>query len=299
MNMREIAMETKKTSTSISPIGSHDWHAEFGLHVRFSRFPVDGIKKCLRNITEPEVFLRELPEHVEIVIKLPRPSDIFPDEIRQGLEQSGITLPRVFEANLWQKLSAGKSSIWAELAGPAVESYRQLWLAFFNMATEGQVHPIQVQGRRRLETEIASEGRIKQKRGRPSGIKAELASIERRYRELLPTCVLIHDAAEAAVSSATSRIKNLPIPQIRRIIFERTRRSVHGLPFVNRIFGGDAFSETSYGSKHAKLHDPQSWKPHHLAISLLTFERLQAHETLEKKLRRQRGSLLASSSKRI
>lgn len=291
-----IDMELTKISSSAD---GRNWFQEFGLPVRFSRFPIDGIQRCLRNISEPEIFLQELPEHVEIVIRLSRPREIFPERIREALKQSGVTLARAFEANLWEKLCAGKSSIWAELARPAIESYRQSWQAFYRMATEGQVHPILAQGRRQVETEIASEGRTKRKSGRPFGIKAELASIASRYRELLRDCNFIHDAAEAADSLAKTRSKNPSIAQIRREIFERTRRSVRGVPFVNRIFRGDAFQERSYGSKHAQLHDPKSWTPHHLAISLLTFERLQAHETIEKKLRQHRANLPTPSSTRI
>ena len=116
----------------------------------------------------------------------------------------------------------------------------------------------------------------------------------------MPTCVLIHNATKAAVSSARIKTNRPPAPsEIRRAVFEGTRKSIHGVPFVNRIFGGDAFKERSYGSKHAKLHDPQSWKPHNLAISLLTFERSQAYETLEKKLRQQKVKVADSSLKRI
>lgn len=69
----------------------------------------------------------------------------------EELEQIGVTLPRAFEANLWEKLEAGKSTIWAALAVPATESYRQLWHAFFKMACLGQFHPDLEQGLKQIE----------------------------------------------------------------------------------------------------------------------------------------------------
>jgi hypothetical protein len=295
-NKGKMDMEMKKTAKPISPSASHCWHEEFGLPLRFPRFSIDKIKKCIRGIGEPDIFLRELDNDVEIVVKLRKPNGIFSQRILDQLENFGITLPRVFEAILWQKLEADKSTIWAELSVPAVESYRQSWHQFFKTAYLGQFHPSAEQWLKQIERVIAPERKIKQ-RGRPSVPKAEIASICRRYAELLPMCVLVHSAVESALSSikAKTRIKRPDPSAIRQAVFEQTRKSIHGVPFVSRIFGGDAFKERSCGLKHAKLHDPKSWKPRNLAISLLTFERLQAYETLEKKLRRQRGSLVAPS----
>jgi len=295
-------MGTKKPKTLLSSGGSLNWHEEFGLPPRFPRgIPIDEIKKCMRSIEEPEIFLRDLDEHIEIVIKLRKPSDILPEGICKELEKDGVTLPRVFEANLWKRLDARRSSIWAELAGPATKSYRQLWYEFFKMAYVGQFHPSVEQGLNQIERGIASEGEITPKRGRPSVPKAEIGSIRRRYDKLLPTCALVNNAVESALSSIKVKKggKNPTPAEIRRAVFEATRKSIHGLPFVNRIFGGDAFKEYSCGLKHAHLHEPKSWTPHNLAISLLAFERSQRWETLEKKLRRQKAPVAASSLTRI
>jgi hypothetical protein len=253
----------------------------------------------MRDISEPEIFLQDLDEHVEIVIKLSKPNDILPIGIWKMLKKDGLTLSRVFDALLWQKIDKDRGIFWTALAGPAVESYRQLWPAFFRMAYLDQFHPVLEPGLKELEREIASEGKTKQKLGRPSAIRAEIVSIEKRYKELLPTCVLIHDAAKAAMPSPKTNTNKRSLFEIRRLIFEHTRQSIHGLPFVSRILGGEAFTEYRCGLKHAHLHDPQSWRPHNLAISLLTFERSQKWETLEKKLRRQKAAVATPSPTRI
>jgi hypothetical protein len=295
-------METKKPKTLLTLGGSLNWHEEFELHPRFPRgIPIDEIKKCMRNIEEPEIFLQELDEHIEIVIRLRKPSDILPTRIWKALKKDGVTLQRVFDALLWKKLDADRSNIWLELARPAVESYRQLWYEFFKMAYVGQFHPSVDVGLKQIESEIASEGKIKPRRGRALVPKSEIASIQKRYDELLPTCTMVHKTVESALSSlkVTKGGKNPNPAEIRRAVYQATRKSIHGLPFASHIFGDDAFKEYRCGLKYAHLHDPKSWTPHNLAISLLAFQRSQKWETVEKKLRRQKATVTASSLTRI
>ncbi|MGB7731782.1 MAG: hypothetical protein WBL50_27445 [Candidatus Acidiferrum sp.] len=187
------------------------------------------------------------------------------------------------------------------MRGGAAESYRQLWLAFLKKGYVGGSHSANDQWLKQIVSEMDSEGKIKPKRGRASLPKAQIASILRRYDELLPTCILLHYAVESALSSIKEKKKgkNPNHTEIRKAVFKGTRNSIHGTPFVNHIFGGGAFAEVSCGLKHAHLHDPKSWGPHNLVVSLLTFERNLACETIEKMLRRHQVAVAASSLARI
>ena len=74
-----------------------------------------------------------------------------------------------------------------------------------------------------------------------------------------------------------------PTLAIRRAIWKQVRKDIHGTPWDGYIFSGVAFKNIRYGN--AQLHEPSSWKPHQLAISLLSFERQEAYQTLEKKIK--------------
>lgn len=295
-------METKNPKTSLAVGGRHNWHEEFGLPPRFPRgIPIDEIKECMRSIGEPEIFLQELDDHVEIVIRLDKPSNILPKETWKVLEEDGVTLPRVFDSLLWQKLDGDRSDIWVELADVARESYRQLWFEFFKKGYVGISHPAFDQGLVKLLSEMGSEGKINPRRGPHSVPKAQIASIRKRYEELLPICVKVHRAVESAIRSVRVKKggKNPTPAEVRKATFENTRKSLQGLQLFGRIFDGQAFREHWCGLKHAHLHDPDSWKPRNLARSLLAFERKQKWETLEKKLRPQKATVPTSSLIRI
>jgi hypothetical protein len=301
-NRMELDMEMKKPETLLSPGGRLNYHKEFAVPARFPRgTPIEEIKKCMQNIEEPEIFLRELDEDVEIVIKLRKPKDILPDAIWKVLEKDGVTLPRVFEALLWKKPDAHRSNMWSQLARPATESYRQLWLEFFRMGYVGHSHPVREVSLAQTVTEMDSEGKVKPRRGRSTSPKAEIPSLWKRYKELLATCVYVHTEVEAVLSSLRiqNKGKDPNRAEIRRAVFNTTRKSIGGLSLSDLIFSGVAFQEHYYALKHAHLHDPKSWRPRRLAISLLALERSQGWETIEKKLRRQKAADAVSTLARI
>lgn len=119
--------------------------------------------------------------------------------------------------------------------------------------------------------------------GRHPAAQAELASVRKRYDRLLPKCKLVHQASKRAAAAAlTKNNVELARKEIRIAIWKSVRRSVHGMPGDGYIFDGTAFKRIRGGT--AKLHDPGTWKPHQLAIALLSIERQQAYQTIEKKV---------------
>jgi hypothetical protein len=54
---------------------------------------------------------------------------------------------------------------------------------------------------------------------------------------------------------------------------------------------GAAFERIPYSKKMAQLHDPSSWKPRQLAISLLSLEGYGAYQTVEKKINQAKKEL--------
>jgi hypothetical protein len=172
-------------------------------------------------------------------------------------------------------------------------------LEFFKKGYAGHSHPIVEDGLMKIVGEMQSEGKIKRKRGPSAVPRAQIGSIRKRYDELLPICNLVHRAVETAVCSLKKGSKNPKPAEIRRAVFNETRKSLQGLPLFSLIFNGQAFEEYYCGLRHARLHDPKSWKPQNLVRSLLAFEWSQKWETLEKKLRRQKATVPASSLARI
>jgi hypothetical protein len=135
---------------------------------------------------------------------------------------------------------------------------------------------------KKLTQELESVNKVT-RRGRQPSVQAELTSVRKRYDALMPKCKLIHQASKrAAVAALTENNVELACKEIRIAIWKRVRRSVHGMPGDGYLFDGTAFKRIRRGT--AKLHDPKTWKPHQLAIALLSLERQQAYQTIEKKV---------------
>ena len=117
--------------------------------------------------------------------------------------------------------------------------------------------------------------------------RAETESLKKAYDILLPRCSSLHKAAERAASSHDKT------SEIRRAIWEDVRKIIHGFPGDGYIFGGAAFARMPYGK--AELHEPATWEPHQLAIALLSFDRMQEYETIEKKIKPNRNKKRSDS----
>ena len=68
--------------------GSSKWQTEFGLPLRFPRLPVNEIKQCMQQIVEPEIFLRDIKDEVEIVIRLRKSANVVPRFMKKSLRRA-------------------------------------------------------------------------------------------------------------------------------------------------------------------------------------------------------------------
>jgi hypothetical protein len=265
-----------------SGLGSHDvksWYEEFGLIPRFPRPPVGEIRELWKGLRQPQLFLRERREYDEIVFRVRRCSGIFLTEQKKGLAKFGLTLSTAFEDILWEKLEGHRNTTWVELAGRAIEAYRQTWLHFFSLVYLGHFHPLADKSLKEIQRELASSGKVTQP-GRPKTTLIERGCLHKRYAQLLKSCRLIHRAAERATASRMHP-GTLSPADVRRAIHREVRKNIHGMPGDGYIFGGEAFNRIPC-LDIPKLQNPKSWKPHQLAISLLAFERMQAYQTIQK-----------------
>jgi hypothetical protein len=261
------------------------WYKEFGLTPRWPRPPKEDVTKLLKGIQEPEILLRERKKGVDIVIRLPGGSNILPPRIRRDLASFGVTLSRAFEDILWRRRKTERSTPWAELAEHGIKAHREAWLHFFELTYLGHFHPQTDQWLRKIKQQIEYEGTVT-RLGRRATSRSELPSLRRRYQELLPKCGFIHRVAKDVVASLEKEPGSAELGKIRRLIWERVRKQVHGMPSDGYIFSGEAFNRIPYGQRIVELESPASWKPRQLAISLLSLERGQKYQTIEKKVAR-------------
>jgi len=272
-----------KDGVATNPVErNQSWQEEFGLRRRYPRPPEAEIKAILNDIQEPRIFLSEGDQFVDIVVRFEAGARIFPLEIQKHLESRGLTLSEAFESILFTKSEAGGSTIWSEFVKLSSSAYRKAWIRFFERCYVEHFHPDANKGLRQIKEGLVTPGN-NARRGRRPKSKAENESLHRRFDELLRNCRLIHEAAKRAFSSLDETAENERVRKIRKAIWNEVRKVIHGLPGDGHIFGGAAFEIIPY--REAKLHDPKTWRPHQLAIALLSFERGEAYQTIEKKIK--------------
>ena len=261
---------------------NRDWYEEFNLRPRFPRTPVEEIRSLLNVAQEPQVFLAKKGRQVDIVFRVPLRFRIFKVGVQRQLAKHGVTLSRAFEDILWNKPAGRTNTTWSEVVKLGFELYRATWAHFFELAYLGHFHPAAEKRLRDAHREIESVGQMS-RRGRKRETTTERASLNRRYKELLRLCAFIHKAAERATLQVSKTRTSIATRAIRRTIWENVRKNIHGVPHDGDIFGGASFKRVPYGI--ARLHDPLTWKPSQLAISLLSSERKQKYKTIEKKIK--------------
>jgi hypothetical protein len=256
---------------------SQHWYDEFELIRRLPRPPSAELKAILNDIQEPQILLEKTPNSVDIVVRFSSRSEVFSPEIQTLLTGRGVSLSRAFEGILWQKANSGGNTFWSEFANLGAKAYRETWIHVFDLCYLGHFHPLVeewLKGFRKDITNVSKDAVL----GRRKSSGAEIDSLYRRYDELFEPCALIHKIVKEIVDTSTGKT----IPKIRKMIWERRRRSIHGMTGDGLIFGGQAFKRIPYGT--AYLHAPSTWKPRQLATALLSLERIQAYQTVEKKL---------------
>jgi hypothetical protein len=261
-----------------------NWQDEFGLRLRFPRPPEAAIKTVLSDAREPEIFLSEGDQTVDIVVRFSTNSRIFTPEILKTFESRGLTLSSAFEDILWEKHEAEGNSFWAEFVNLNTEAFRRTWIHFFELCYLGHFNRPADGWLKKIQQDLTSL-EPKAKRGRRTTSEAENRSLRKRYEAILPKCSLIHEAVLRSATSSAENEGNKDSGKIRQATWEQVRSSIHGMPGDGLIFGDTAFGRIPYQSSKSQLHDPTTWKPHQLAIAILSIERQQAYQTIEKKIK--------------
>jgi hypothetical protein len=263
---------------------NRDWQTEFGLKLRFPRPPEAEIKAVLSDTKEPTIFLSEGDQTVDIVVRFSANSHIFTPEILETFKSRGLTLSSAFEDILWETRKADGNSFWTEFVNLNVEAYRRTWIHFFDMCNMGHFHRAANEWLKEIKKNLTSP-ETKIKGGRRATSRAENDSLRKKYNAILPKCCLIHEAVLSAAASSDKKQGNMASGKIRQATWEQVHSSVHGMPGDEYIFGGAAFANIPYQKRESQLHDPTTWKPHQLAIAILSIERSQAYQTIEKKIK--------------
>jgi len=261
-----------------------NWQDEFGLRLRFPRPPEAAIKTVLSDAREPEIFLSDGNQTVDIVVRFSKPSQIFTPAILETFESRGLTLSSAFEDILWEKHEAEGNSFWAEFVKLNTEAYRRTWIHFFELCYLGHFNRPANEWLNKIQQNLTSL-EPKAKRGRRTTSGAENRSLRKRYEAILPKCSLIHEAVLRSATSSAKNEGNKDSGKIRQATWEQVRSSIHGMPGDGLIFGDPAFGRIPYQNRKSQLHDPTTWKPHQLAIAILSIERNQAYQTIEKKIK--------------
>jgi hypothetical protein len=261
-----------------------NWQDEFGLRLRLPTPPVAAIKTVLSDAREPEIFLSEGDQTVDIVVRFSTNSRIFTPEILKTFESRGLTLSSAFEDILWEKHEAEGNSFWAEFVNLNTGAFRRTWTHFFELCYLGHFNRPANEWLKKIQQDLTSL-EPKAKRGRRATSEAENQSLRKRYDATLPKCSLIHEAVLRSATLGAKNEGNKDPGKIRKATWEQVRSSIHGMPGDELIFGDAAFGRIPYQNRKSQLHDPTTWKPHQLAVAILSIERHQAYQTIEKKIK--------------
>lgn len=260
---------------------SRTWQEEFKLRPRFPRVPEDEISRILQTVHEQKIYLWETDNYAEIVIRLDTGVADFPKNVKRWLRESRGSRKRAFRRVLLKALQASDSTPWVQLADPAIAAYRQTWASSFESSYKGHFHPksdewlAKVVGR--VKSRAQAPARAAGRKGRRGYPPAAMVELQARYRKWLTKCELLHKASTRAASKC--RREELR----RQAIWNDVKVIIHGKSGADAIFGGAAFNKIPYGV--AKLHEPKTWSPRQLAVSLTSNEFGLRYKSAEKKIR--------------
>jgi hypothetical protein len=255
------------------------WQEEFGLIPRFPRIPETEISKLLETVHEQNVYLRETDDCAEIVVQLNTGTANFPKKVKRWLRETRASRRRAFKKILLKAVQGSDSTPWVQLADASIAAYRNTWPTSFNSTFRNHFHPISDKWLAQVEScaqmPVLAIGR-KGRRGYP---QAAMVDLQKRYEKWLTRCESLH----AAAIRAASKFRRDDLR--RRAIWDEMKAIIYGKLGDDAIFGGAAFKKIPYAGGHAKLHDPKSWSPRQLAVSLTSSEFGLFYKSAEKKIR--------------
>lgn len=261
------------------------WRQQQDIPLRFPRAGWEQLKEVLLNIASPELRLRKYKDRDEIVICFPIQKDQLPETIRRVSKNNLTSLEKAFDECLWFVVKGETKSLGSQLRTISQKLYYRAWIHLMWVRYQDRFHPTVdkwLAGQfekfsRDLELEAAKEGRRRT-------TKRDLKSLRDRYEILLAQCTRLHGEVETV-------IKNLKKGQEgSEVVIGALWKKIYGMRGGSNILEGNVFDEIPYGKPREKvrLHNPNLWKPAHLATALLARECWVEYETIEKKLRKAR-----------
>jgi hypothetical protein len=230
----------------------------------------------MSSVQEESVFLREIENHVEIVIRLTTLRIQLPPDTEKNLKQKGVTLPKAFEDVLPKPIGSRGDSARVQLVRPAMLAYKKAWECFLRSGFRGSDQQVDAWTETVIAKQITPLTQLSRK-GRWKNAPNYDLSFRNRYAMWLPLCQKIHDVAteeEAVTRNAEARWKK---------IYARIKDDIRGLAWASSILDGSVFEDIPSG--RACLHEPDTWSPHQLAISLVSREFKKKYQTVQKKIR--------------
>jgi hypothetical protein len=263
----------------------HDESGEFGPPYRFPRTIDDVLAKWVRKQWPPCVFMRETEDFVDVVIRFDGVPENLKPGIRDLFRQSRTHLGEVFDEVLLQAPRKGDDTLKSQLANVGFTAFHQTWKhVLWQLYGESYYHP---HGREEFFQKLQRWNAFPEhKRGRIARGREERQQLLARYEKLLGQCEGLHKMVCEA-TALVGREKGIRPSDIPDKVRMAKWPDVTHLHWGLAILGGEAFAEIPYGKRevHPKWENPDTWRPKHLAIALLAFERGQKYETVERKLR--------------
>jgi hypothetical protein len=254
------------------------WEKELGIPIRWPRPPIAALKAILQSAEEPQILLRADDDGDAIVIKFAKRSN------EEHIERLAESLPAAFEEILWGKAEKQSNTTWAEFQKISRAAYRDAWMMLFERRYRIHRDPRVERWLGKSKHDLESASKPNPRLGRPPSPKAEGKWLERQFNEIFPQCEGVHKAAQNAVSTPNKPTEK----EIRKAVWAAVSKSIRTMPNYGAIFSGEAFDHigSKRRDKPPQLHDPKSWNPRQLAISLLGMRLARQYQTVEKLLSR-------------
>lgn len=274
-----------------------DWREELIELPRRPRCGWESVEKLLSHSQRAQVSLRERKNYTEVILRFPSSSHQLSSRVQRAYSELGMDLPSVFAEVIWRKPSNGSRSLWSELVRVGFNAYREAWLHFQKLLYVGHFHP-KVDALLCEElTKLRKATRLSA--GRHHVLEEEKQSRRRRFRQLVETANEIYRVVQTCVQN------DLGVSATRRAVFHKIRgKRIDDFILRNdRGMNKSPFERIPYGKqgRAVHLHDPTSWKPHQLAIALLSLERDCEYATIEREtaiVRKQQQSRKATAINR-
>jgi hypothetical protein len=256
------------------------WAAEVGIHPRFSAAPEKEIVELLREAREPKIVLRNTRKGPEIAVQFRTKREPVPAPILRLVAKNAVTLSTAFDIVLAQTIG-NKNTLRAVISSAACEAFQDTWLRFLDFTYARHSYPGVAAYHADIRQRISAQIKVRRS-GRKKELTIERNALKARYLKLLAISTLVHEASVVAITSVKPRQMGQYVKVVRRTTWKSVGSKVPGMHH-DWIFGGAAFQRIP-GKRRLHLHQPRTWKPHQLALSLLSLERSSDYKTLARKI---------------